>query len=73
MKQLADEGMTVVVVTPEMQFGERVTDQVVMFDEGVILERGPPDKIFLRAESERSRRFHNPTHPEGKRADPPPC
>ena len=62
MKQLADEGMTMVVVTHEMQFGERVADQVVMFDEGVILEQGPPDKIFQRAESERTRRFLNQLH-----------
>ena len=66
MKQLADEGMTMVVVTHEMQFGERVADQVVMFDEGVILEQGPPDKIFRRAESERTRRFLNQLHWEGE-------
>ena len=66
MKQLADEGMTMVVVTHEMQFGERVADQVVMFDEGVILEQGPPDKIFQRAESERTRRFLNQLHWEGE-------
>ena len=66
MKQLADEGMTMVVVTHEMQFGARVADQVVMFDEGVILEKGPPDKIFQRAESERTRRFLNQLHWEGE-------
>ena len=66
MKQLADEGMTMVVVTHEMQFGERVADQVVVFDEGVILEQGPPDKIFRRAESERTRRFLNQLHWEGE-------
>ena len=66
MKQLADEGMTMLVVTHEMQFGERVADQVVMFDEGVILEEGPPDKIFHRAENERTRRFLNQLHWEGE-------
>ena len=66
MKQLADEGMTMLVVTHEMEFGERVADQVVMFDEGVILEKGPPDKIFRRAESERTRRFLNQLHWEGE-------
>ena len=66
IKQLADEGMTVLVVTHEMQFGERVADQVVMFDEGVILEKGPSDKLFHRAESERTRRFLNQLHWEGK-------
>ena len=66
MKQLADEGMTMLVVTHEMQFGERVADRVVMFDEGVILEEGPPEKIFQRAESERTRRFLNQLHWEGE-------
>ena len=65
MKQLADEGMTMLVVTHEMQFGERVADRVVMFDEGVILEEGPPDKIFQQADSERTRRFLNQLHWEG--------
>ena len=65
MKQLADEGMTMLVVTHEMQFGERVADRVVMFDEGVILEEGPPDKIFQRADNERTRRFLNQLHWEG--------
>ena len=65
MKRLADEGMTMLVVTHEMQFGERVADRVVMFDEGVILEEGEPDKIFHRAESERTRRFLNQLHWEG--------
>ena len=66
MKRLADEGMTMLVVTHEMQFGERVADRVVMFDEGVILEEGPPDKIFHRADSERTRRFLNQLHWEGE-------
>ena len=66
MKQLADEGMTMLVVTHEMQFGARVADRVVMFDEGVILEEGPPDKIFERAEYERTRRFLNQLHWEGE-------
>ena len=65
MKQLADEGMTMLVVTHEMQFGERVADRVVMFDEGVILEEGAPDKIFQRADNERTRRFLNQLHWEG--------
>lgn len=65
MKQLADEGMTMLVVTHEMQFGERVADRVVMFDEGVILEEGPPDKIFRKADQERTRRFLNQLHWEG--------
>ena len=41
MKRLADEGMTMLVVTHEMQFGERVAHRVVMLDEGAIVEEGP--------------------------------
>jgi polar amino acid transport system ATP-binding protein len=57
MKQLADEGMTMLVVTHEMHFGQRVADRVVMFDQGVIVEEGPPEKIFSRADHERTKRF----------------
>ena len=62
MKQLADEGMTMLVVTHEMHFGEKVADRVIMFDEGVIIEEGPPTKIFARAEHERTRRFLSQLH-----------
>jgi polar amino acid transport system ATP-binding protein len=57
MKQLADEGMTMLVVTHEMHFAEKVADRVLMFDEGVIIEEGPPEEIFLSAREERTRRF----------------
>ena len=62
MKRLADEGMTMLVVTHEMQFGKKVADRVVMFDEGVIIEEGPPEKIFSRADHERTRRFLSQLH-----------
>jgi ABC-type polar amino acid transport system ATPase subunit len=65
MKQLADEGMTMLVVTHEMHFGERVADRVVMFDEGVIIEEGPPKRVFTRADHERTRRFLSQLHWEG--------
>ena len=57
MKQLADEGMTMLVVTHEMSFGRKVADRVVMMDEGRIVEQGPPERIFTRAEQDRTRRF----------------
>ena len=66
LKQLADEGMTMLVVTHEMQLGERAADRVVMFGEGAILEQGPPDRMFRRAESERPRRFLDQLHREGE-------
>jgi polar amino acid transport system ATP-binding protein len=62
MKRLADEGMTMLVVTHEMHFGERVADRVVMVDEGVIIEQGPPRQIFTKAAHERTRRFLNQLH-----------
>jgi ABC-type polar amino acid transport system ATPase subunit len=59
MKRLADEGMTMLVVTHEMHFGERVVDPVVMIDESVIIEERPPQQIFTKAIHERTRRFLN--------------
>ena len=46
MKRLAEEGMTMVVVTHEMDFARRVADWVVVFDEGTVIEQGPPRQIF---------------------------
>ena len=57
MKELADKGMTMLVVTHEMHFAEAAADRVVMFDGGVIIEEGPPHEIFTRAKHERTRRF----------------
>jgi ABC-type polar amino acid transport system ATPase subunit len=57
MKKLADDGMTMVVVSHEMHFASRVADRVAMFDQGVIVEQGPTAEIFTRAREERTRRF----------------
>jgi ABC-type polar amino acid transport system ATPase subunit len=57
MKELAEEGMTMVVVTHEMTFARRVADRVVFIDHGKIVEAGPPDQIFQRAQHERTRQF----------------
>ena len=57
MKVLADEGMTMVVVTHEMDFARRVGDWVVVFDKGRIIEEGPPYQIFEAATVERTRDF----------------
>ena len=62
MKQLADDGMTMLVVTHEMSFGEKVADRVVMFDEGIIIEEGAPEQIFSRASNERTQRFLSQLH-----------
>jgi len=57
MKQLADEGMTMVVVTHEMNFARRVADHVVVFERGAIIEQGPPSQIFGAPLMERTRDF----------------
>ncbi|HTS20461.1 MAG TPA: amino acid ABC transporter ATP-binding protein [Casimicrobiaceae bacterium] len=57
MKALADEGMTMVVVTHEMSFARRVGDWVAVFDAGRIVEQGPPKQIFEAPTTERTRDF----------------
>src|SRR5438270_94125 len=57
MKQLADEGMTMVVVTHEMAFARRVADWVVVFDRGRVIEEGPPKQIFDAPAVRRTREF----------------
>ncbi len=57
MKDLAKEGMTMVVVTHEMGFAKEVADRVVFMDEGKIVEIGTPDEIFNSPKSERLQSF----------------
>ncbi len=57
MKDLAQEGMTMVVVTHEMRFAREVADEIIFFDQGVIVERGTPDDIFTNPKEERTQRF----------------
>ena len=59
MTQLAKEGMTMAVVTHEMGFAREVSDQVVFFDGGKILESGNPNDIFDRPGHERTKTFMN--------------
>jgi polar amino acid transport system ATP-binding protein len=49
--------MTMVVVTHEMGFARRVADRVIFFDDGVIVEEGRPDRIFLAPQNPRTARF----------------
>ena len=56
MKQLAAEGMTMVVVTHEMGFAREVADRVVFMDGGYIVEEGTPEKVFA-SDNERTRNF----------------
>ena len=57
MKQLAADGMTMIVVTHEMGFARRVGSRVVLMDEGVIVEDSAPDRFFVAPATERARRF----------------
>ena len=57
MRELATEGMTMVVVTHEMRFASEVGDHVVFMDEGVIVEQGPPSRILASPMEERTNRF----------------
>ncbi|MFC5558694.1 amino acid ABC transporter ATP-binding protein [Ureibacillus thermophilus] len=57
MKQLAVEGMTMVVVTHEMGFAREVADRVIFMDGGVIVEEGPPEQIFGNPKHERTKAF----------------
>ncbi len=57
MKQLAEEGMTMVVVTHEMGFAREVSDRVFFIDQGVIMEEGPPQQVLGEPIHERTRDF----------------
>ncbi|SFA94943.1 MULTISPECIES: amino acid ABC transporter ATP-binding protein [unclassified Pseudomonas] len=57
MKELAEEGMTMVVVTHEMGFAREVADRVVVLDQGELIEQGPPEQIFSRPSHPRTRAF----------------
>ncbi|WP_152658078.1 amino acid ABC transporter ATP-binding protein [Oceanobacillus sp. CFH 90083] len=59
MKQLAKEGMTMVVVTHEMGFAREVADRVFFMDEGIIMEENTPEMIFTNPASERTKNFLN--------------
>ena len=57
MRALAAKGMTMVVVTHEMSFARNVSDEVVFMDQGVIAEKGSPEKMFTNPEMPRTREF----------------
>jgi polar amino acid transport system ATP-binding protein len=66
MRRLAEEGMTMLVVTHEMAFAREVADRVVFMDEGAIVEQGRPDQVIGQPREERTRTFLkrilDPTH-----------
>ena len=59
MKRLAEEGMTMVVVTHEMGFAREVADRVLFMDAGQIIEEGTPEQIFTAPQQQRTRDFLN--------------
>ncbi|WP_144553932.1 amino acid ABC transporter ATP-binding protein [Bacillus sp. X1(2014)] len=59
MKDLAREGMTMIVVTHEMRFAREAADEVIFMDQGVIVERNKPEEIFTNPKEERTRKFLN--------------
>ncbi|GAA2422418.1 amino acid ABC transporter ATP-binding protein [Actinomadura vinacea] len=64
MRSLAEDGMTMVVVTHEVAFAREVADRVIFMDDGRILEQGPPAQFFSRPAHERTRSFLRLVQPE---------
>lgn len=62
MKKLANDGMTMVIVTHEMGFAKEVADKVVFMDGGYILEEGTPKKIFDNPQNKRTKEFLSKLH-----------
>jgi polar amino acid transport system ATP-binding protein len=59
MKNLAMDGMTMIVVTHEMNFAKEVGDRIVLIDGGIIVEENTPDKFFTNPQHERTKKFLN--------------
>jgi len=57
MRELADEGMTMIVVTHELGFAREAADSVVFMDEGVVMEEGKPADVLDRPQHERTKKF----------------
>ena len=59
MKSLADEGMTMIVVTHEMNFARNVANKVIFMEDGYVVEEGTPEEIFKNPKKERTKQFLN--------------
>jgi len=57
MKQLAESGMTMVIVTHEMGFAKEVADRVLFLDEGILMEEGSPVELFDNPKTDRAKKF----------------
>lgn len=57
IKELADTGMTIVIVTHEMGFAKQISDRVFFMDGGIIAEQGTPEEVFLHPQNARTKEF----------------
>lgn len=57
MKELAKEGMTMVIVTHEMRFAHQIANRVIFMDGGVVVEQGTPEEVFTNPKEERTKKF----------------
>ncbi|NNJ33347.1 amino acid ABC transporter ATP-binding protein [Lacrimispora defluvii] len=64
--ELAKEGMTMVIVTHEMEFAKAVADRVLFMDQGVVVEEGSPEEFFHSPQTERAKQFLNMFHYEAR-------
>jgi polar amino acid transport system ATP-binding protein len=62
MVRLADEGMTMIVVTHEMGFAKEVADRVIFMDDGLVIETGSPSEVFEHPQQERTQSFLSKVH-----------
>ncbi|OBZ16140.1 amino acid ABC transporter ATP-binding protein [Bacillus sp. FJAT-27264] len=65
IRKIAKEGITMIIVTHEMGFAQEVSNHVVFMDEGVIVEEGKPNDIFVSPKEERTKQFFKRITPEG--------
>jgi ABC-type polar amino acid transport system ATPase subunit len=64
MKDLASQGMTMIIVSHEMSFSRDVADRVVYMDDGYFIEQGPPSEVFFHPKDDRTKRFLRHILPE---------
>ena len=57
IKDMVQEHMTMIIVTHEMQFAREISDYIIFMDNGVIVEEGTPEKVFVNSENERLKSF----------------
>ena len=57
IRELADQKMTMIIVTHEMSFARDVSDHVIFMDNGLVLEEGTPDEVFNHPKQERTKQF----------------